>query len=244
MKLKNKIALITGASRGLGRALALAFARDGANLVLCARAQKTLQSVAQEVKKLGREVLAVQADVGQKQDVERLAATALVTFDHIDILVNNASTLGPSPMPYLIDYPTDAFEEVLRINTLGPFMVTKALLPSMIQQSAGSIVNVSSEAGANGYPTWGAYGISKSAIDLMTETWAAELEKTGVRVNSVDPGDMDTQMHALAYPNQDPSQFAKPESLTEVFLYLASDESQDITGKRFLAQEFSVNSQR
>lgn len=243
MRLKNKVALITGASRGLGRALALAFAREGADLVLCARGKKALEVVAKEVQKLGVKVLAIEADVSKKQDVERLVATALLTFDQIDILVNNASILGPSPMPYLIDYPTDAFEEVLRINTINPFMVTKAVLPSMIQRGQGSIINVSSEAGANGYPGWGAYGISKSALDLMSETWAAELENTGVRVNAVDPGDMDTKMHALAYPDEDPSQFAKPEQLTEIFVYLASDESRDVTGQRFLAQGDSVKSE-
>lgn len=243
MRLKDKIALITGASRGLGRALALAFAREGANLILCARGKKALDAVAKEAQKLGVKVLATEADVSKKQDVERLVATALLTFDQIDILVNNASILGPSPMPYLIDYPTDAFEEVLRINTISPFMVTKALLPSMIQRGQGSIINVSSEAGATGYPGWGAYGISKSALDLMSETWAAELEGSGVRVNAVDPGDMDTEMHALAYPDEDPSQFAKPEQLTEIFVHLASDESRDITGQRFLAQGDSVKSE-
>jgi NAD(P)-dependent dehydrogenase (short-subunit alcohol dehydrogenase family) len=242
MRLKDKVTLITGASRGLGRALALRYAREGARLVLCARDREALERVSAEVQELGARVLGVPADVSQKRDVERLVSTALLECDYLEILVNNASILGPSPMPFLIDYPTDAFEEVLRVNVLGPFMITKTVLPSMIARGQGSIINVTSEAGATGYPGWGAYGISKAALELLSQTWAAELEKTGVRVNTVDPGDMDTQMHALAYPDADPSQFVKPEQITEIFVYLASDESRHVTGQRFQAQEWTARS--
>jgi len=240
--MKDRVCLITGASRGLGRALALDFARRSASLVVNSRAvgEHSLGEVEREVRAAGAEVLSVEADVARRADVERLAAAALAKFGRVDVLVNNASALGPTPMPYLIDYPIADFEHVLKTNTLGPFMLTRALVGQMIARGSGSIINVSSDAGVVGYATWGAYGVSKAALDHLTRTWAAELEGTGVRVNSVDPGDMDTQMKRASEPDGDSSGWAKPESLTSVFVYLASDESRKVSGQRFLAQEFEV----
>lgn len=182
--------------------------------------------------------MAVAADVGKRSDIERLAATALLKYDHIDILINNASILGPTPLPYLIDTSTDALEEVLRANFIGPFMLTKAVLPSMLERNQGLIINVISDAGIEAYQNWGAYGASKAALDHMTRVWARELAETNVRVNAVDPGDMDTDMHALAMPEEDPGQYPKPEEVVEVFLHLASNESNGVSGERFHAQEF------
>ena len=106
-------------------------------------------------------------------------------------------------MPYLIDYPIDDFEQVLRTNVSGPFMLTRALVGQMLARRSGSIINVSSDAGVHGYPTWGAYGVSKAALDDLTRTWAAELEGTGVRINCVDPGDMNTAMKRVSEPEGD-----------------------------------------
>jgi NAD(P)-dependent dehydrogenase (short-subunit alcohol dehydrogenase family) len=142
-------------------------------------------------------------------------------------------------MPYLLDYPEQDFEEVLRVNTIGPFLVTRRVLPIMLQKQQGSIINITSEAGATGYAGWGAYGISKFALEGLTETWADEVSESGVRVNMVDPGEMDTDMHQLAVPDCD-YELAKPEEITAVFGYLASDASKHITGKRFEAQEFQL----
>jgi NAD(P)-dependent dehydrogenase (short-subunit alcohol dehydrogenase family) len=219
--------------------LALAFAREGAIVVICARHAKNLHHVEKELQAQGAEVLAITADVRNKRDVERLVSTTLLEYKRIDVLVNNASILGPTPLPYLIDTPTEAFEDVLRVNIVGPFMLTKTVLPSMVECDQGSIINVISDAGIEIYEGWGAYGTSKAALEHMTRVWAAELKETGVRVNSVDPGEMDTEMHALAMPEEDPLQYPKPEELVKVFLYLASDESKDISGQRFFAQEFS-----
>src|SRR5512141_54261 len=224
--LKGKVAVITGSSRGLGRALAVEFAKRGARLIINSRSgsEPDLAETERQVKELGAEVFAIKAGVSRRADVERLVGEALERFGRVDILINNASALGPTPMPYLADYSIEDFEAVLRTNVTGPFMLTRALIGQMLTRGTGSIINVSSDAGVVGYPTWGAYGVSKAALDHLTRTWAAELQGTGVRINSVDPGSMDTVMHRLAEPTEDPARWAKPEDVTPVFVYLASDE--------------------
>jgi len=239
-KLQGKVCLVTGSSRGLGAALAKEFARQGASVVINSRSSSAMDlvEVERQLKSMGAKVLSVEADVAKRADVERLAGEALARFGRVDVLVNNASALGPTPMPYLTDYPIEDFEAVLRTNLTAPFMLTRALIGQMLIRGAGSVINVSSDAGVVGYPSWGAYGVSKAALDQLTRTWAAELEGTGVRVNSVDPGDMDTTMKRASEPDGDASQWAKPETVTAVFVYLASDESKAVNGQRFSAQEF------
>src|SRR5512141_1759411 len=186
--LKGKVAVITGSSRGLGRALAVEFAKRGARLIINSRfgSETDLAETERQVKELGAEILSIKADVSRRADVERLAGESLERFGRVDILINNASALGPTPMPYLVDYPIEDFEAVLRTNLTGPFMLTRTLIGQMLVRDSGSIINVSSDAGAVGYATWGAYGVSKAALDHVTRTWAAELKETGVRINSVD----------------------------------------------------------
>jgi NAD(P)-dependent dehydrogenase (short-subunit alcohol dehydrogenase family) len=239
-RLEGKYVLITGASRGLGRQLALDFAREGvAGLALVARDAAALDEVRGEVRQVApaARVLLLAADLSREEDVERVAATTLGEFaGRLDVLVNNASVLGPTPMPYLLDYPLDDFRAVLSTNLIAPFLLIKKLLPAMVEHG-GSIVNVTSDAGVVGYPGWGAYGISKFGIEGLSRTWAAELEGSGVRVNWVDPGSMNTAMHRAAEPDEDPGQWADPADVTEVFVFLASDESRQVSGQRFHAQE-------
>ena len=234
----KKVVMITGASKGLGRALTLAFAKEGARLAICSRTSNELLKVKEEAEALGAEVLAITADISLTRDVERFVAMTEEAFGQIDVLINNASILGPSPIPLLLDYPEEDFAEVLRVNSISPFLVARRVIPGMLQYNQGSIINVTSEAGNVGYAGWGAYGISKFAVEGLTETWADELSETNLRVNMVDPGEMDTDMHSLAVPDCDYS-LAKPEDVVNVFLYLASDNSAGITGQRFEAQEFS-----
>ncbi len=239
-KLDGKDILITGASQGLGREMALRFAREGARaLSLVARHAGKLNAVRDEVLKIAPKVdiVTIEADVSKSRDIERIVATTLAQFKGaLDVLVNNASTIGPSPMPYLLDYPVENFREVLDTNLIGPFLLIKNALPAMIERG-GSIINVTSDAGQVGYPGWGAYGISKFGLEGMSQTWASELEESGVRVNWVDPGNMNTAMHRAAEPEEDPSEWANPADVTDVFIFLASDESKGVTGKRFQAQE-------
>ncbi|WLD92537.1 SDR family NAD(P)-dependent oxidoreductase [Alkalihalobacillus sp. AL-G] len=238
---RKQVVMITGASMGLGKAVAKAFAKKGVSLAICARGEVKLQETAHELEALGADVLAVTADASDPRDIERFISLAESSFGQIDVLINNASMLGPSPMPWLADYPADDFSEVLKVNAFGPFSVTKRVLPGMLQRGVGSIINVTSEAGNVGYAGWGAYGVSKFALEGLTEIWADELSDSGVRINMVDPGEMDTEMHDRAVPDCD-YELANPEDLTDVFLYLASDESTGTNGKRLEAQNFTVGS--
>jgi NAD(P)-dependent dehydrogenase (short-subunit alcohol dehydrogenase family) len=239
-RLQGKYALITGASQGLGLQMAIAFAHEGAaGVAIVARGAERLKAAHNAVQAAAPEtkVLAIVADVSQAADIERVVATTLNEFQgHLDILVNNASTIGPSPMPFLLDYPLEDFRNVLNTNLVAPFLLIKKTLSAMIERG-GSIINVTSDAGVVGYPGWGAYGISKFGLEGLSQTWAAELEGTPVRVNWVDPGNMNTAMHRAAEPDEDPNEWADPKTVTDLFVYLASDESKDVHGQRFEAQE-------
>jgi NAD(P)-dependent dehydrogenase (short-subunit alcohol dehydrogenase family) len=243
-RLNTKHVLITGASKGLGRQLALDFACEGAAaLSLCARNLNSLLTLKHEINKIAPDsnVIVVEADMSRPADIERLFAVTLNEFrGRLDVLINNASALGPAPMPFLLDYPFEDFQTVLNTNLVGPYLATREALPAMFE-SGGSIINVTSDAGIVGYPGWGAYGISKFGLEGMSRTWAAELGETEVRVNLVDPGNMNTAMHRAAEPDEDPRQWADPADVTEVFIYLASDESKGISGRRFEAQKFNVS---
>ena len=231
--------MITGGSQGLGRELAIDFAQEGAaGISIIARHIEYLNEVRNAIKEVNpdTDVLVIVADLSKQEDIERIMAMTLHQFKgKLDIL-HNASTIGPSPMPYLLDYPLEDFHYVINTNLVAPFLMIKKALPAMIE-NAGSIINVTSDAGAIGYPGWGAYGISKFGIEGMSQTWAAELEASGVRVNYVDPGNMNTAMHRAAEPDEDPTQWANPADVTGVFIYLASDDSKNVNGKRFRAQE-------
>jgi NAD(P)-dependent dehydrogenase (short-subunit alcohol dehydrogenase family) len=239
-RLKGKYALITGASQGLGRQLAIDFALEGAaGISIVARHAEDLTKVRDKIQEIApsTQVLVIGADLIKQEDIERVIATTLTEFNgRLDILINNASSIGPSPMPYLLDYPLEDFHSVINTNLIAPFLLIKKVLPAMIEQG-GSIINVTSDAGINGYPGWGAYGISKFGLEGMSQTWAEELADSEVRINWVDPGDMNTAMHRAAEPEAEPTQWADPKDVTEVFIYLASDASRDVHGQRFQAQE-------
>jgi NAD(P)-dependent dehydrogenase (short-subunit alcohol dehydrogenase family) len=232
--LQDKVVLITGASQGLGRALALEFGGDGARVVVNARSEGPIGLVAGEVEGTGAEVLAVAADVSKAEDVERLVREAVARFGRIDVLVNNAGVLGPRVR--IEEYPADEWRKVLDANLTGTFLVSKAAIPHMPE--GGSIINLVSGVSVEGRAEWGAYSVSKFGMEGLTQILAAELEGRGVRVNAVDPGGMRTDMRAAAYPEEDPQTRITPEENTAVFVYLASDESQGVTGERFKAQEF------
>jgi len=232
--LKDKVTLITGASQGLGRALALAFAREGARVVVNARSEDSVRPVAGEVEDIGGEVLAVAADVSKGADVERLVGESVDRFGKIDVLVNNAGLLGPRVA--IEDYPEDEWRRIIDANLTGPFLVSKAAIPYL--SDGASIINLVSGVSVEGRAEWGAYSASKFGMEGLNQILAAELAERGVRVNAVDPGGMRTDMRAAAYPEEDPQTRITPEENTAVFLYLASDESKGVTGERFKAQEF------
>lgn len=232
--LEEKVALITGASQGLGKALALAFAEEGASLVINSRSEESIRPVAQEAESLGAKVLAIAADVSSGADVDKLVGAAVDRFGRIDVLINNAGVLGPRTK--LEEHTEEEWRQVIDANLTGLFLVTKAVIPHMPE--GGSIINVVSGASAGPRANWGAYAISKFGVEALTGNLAIELEERGIRVNAVDPGGMRTPMRAAAYPEEDPQTRITPEENTAVFLYLASDESKSVTGERFKAQEF------
>ena len=232
--LEGKVALVTGASRGLGRALALAYAQEGAKLVLNARSEKSLKPVVEEAEAAGAEVVVVPADVASAADVQRLVEAAVGRFGGIDVLVNNAGLLGPRVK--IEEYPEVEWRQVIDANLTAPFLLAKAAIPHMPE--GASIINVVSGVSIEGRAEWGAYSVSKFGVEGLTQILAAELKERGVRANAVDPGGMRTEMRAAAYPEEDPQTKITPEENTAVFLYLASDESKDVTGQRFKAQEF------
>jgi len=174
--------------------------------------------------------------VADRQQVQQLAGEIERRFDGLHVLVNNASLLGPR-VP-ILEYPEEDWEAVVAVNLHGPFFVIKACLPLMIPTSGGSIINVSSGVGRIGKPRWGAYAASKFALEGLTQLLAAELQPFHIRVNAVNPGGTRTGMRAAAYPEEDPLTLPTPEQITPVFVYLASDESRDVTGQSLEARDF------
>jgi NAD(P)-dependent dehydrogenase (short-subunit alcohol dehydrogenase family) len=196
-------ALITGASRGLGLALARELARRSWRLVVDARGAADLETVRQELAAV-TEVTALAGDVG---DPEHRRALVAAGGPRIDLLVNNASVLGPSPQPSLADYPLDVLEGVYRVNVLAPLALVQAALP--VLPPGACVVNVTSDAGVEAYEGWGGYGSSKAALEHLTRTLAAEHPE--LRVLAVDPGDMNTRMQQEAFPGEDVSDRPPPE---------------------------------
>ncbi len=213
----KKHALITGASQGLGRAVAMLLARRGYALTINARREETLTETARELSRF-TVVERVPGDVSEI--AEQLAERAHYRFGPVDVLINNASELGPSPMPRLEEYPWDALLQVFRVNVVAPVHLTQLLLPSMKARGRGAIINITSDAGVNAYPGWGGYGASKAALEHASRTLAAELEGSGIRVYVVDPGDMNTEMHRLAEPGVDLSHLPSPDSVAPAIVEL------------------------
>jgi NAD(P)-dependent dehydrogenase (short-subunit alcohol dehydrogenase family) len=231
MNLKGKTALVTGASRGLGYELSALLAKRGANLVIAARDETSLKAAAADFSRDG-DVLAIAADISE--DAETIVGAGLDRFGTIDILVNNASELGPSPMPPLASLPWQSLERILKVNLTAALHLTQLVLPSMLRAGTGTIVNISSDAGVNAYPGWGGYGASKAALEHLSRTLTAELEESGIRVIVVDPGDMNTQMHRDAEPGVDLSNLSHPGPVAAAVVSLIDDES--IRSGRFEAQ--------
>jgi NAD(P)-dependent dehydrogenase (short-subunit alcohol dehydrogenase family) len=210
MRLLGSAALVTGGSRGLGAALGRELARRGARVVLVARGREDVEAVAAEIRARGGEAHALVADVGSQDQIYPLAGAAAALLGPIDLLIHDASTLGPLPLRPLAETECEDFQRVLDVNLIGPFRLTKAVVGSMALRGRGLVVGISSDAAVVGYPGWGAYGVAKAALDHLIRTWAAELADSGVRFLSIDPGEMDTGMHAAAMPEADRASLADP----------------------------------
>jgi NAD(P)-dependent dehydrogenase (short-subunit alcohol dehydrogenase family) len=239
MQLERRTVLITGASRGLGAALARNLARAGARLALVARQPEPLSRVVDAIRAEGGEAHGLTYDIADKFSIHPLAAAAAELLGSVDVLVHNASELGKVPLRLLLDTDCEDFERVLAANLVGPFRLTKIIAGSMALRRSGTIVHVSSDASVNAYPRWGAYGVSKAALDHLARSLAVELSEHGVRVFSVDPGDMNTELHRAAVPDADPRSLAAPEDVAAAIVRMLESDGVAV-GARLEARSWSV----
>jgi len=204
-------AAVTGGTSGLGLALVRELTRRGAQVAFVARTADAVQRLARN----HPHTHGIVGDVARKDDIYPVALQILGELGGLDVLINNASSLGPTPLRLLADTDCEDLELALATNLVGPFRLTKAVLGALSASAregrGGVVLNVSSDAAVNAYPMWGAYGASKAALRHMTAIWREELAGEGVRFLSIDPGDMDTPLHAIAVPDDDPATLKRPE---------------------------------
>jgi NAD(P)-dependent dehydrogenase (short-subunit alcohol dehydrogenase family) len=234
--LKDKVALVTGASRGIGRSIAEVFAREGAHVVICGRKQETLDQVAREI---GSNVLPMACHIGQAEQLEQLVAGAIAKFGRIDILVNNAGTnIAQGPTLESTDLQ---FDKMVEINLKSTFRLVRLVAPGMCERGSGSIINISSIAGLRPQFEGMLYSMTKAALIMMTQSYALELGPRGVRVNAIAPGLIQTALGEFYWKDPERSgkqmerqsirHLGQPREIADVALLLASDESSYMTGQ-------------
>jgi NAD(P)-dependent dehydrogenase (short-subunit alcohol dehydrogenase family) len=234
-KLTGKVALVTGGSRGIGKAIAMAYARQGAGVFVCARGEADLNRTVDEIRSGGGEAHGRIGNMGDPQ-TKAIVEEAREHFGKIDVLVNNASALGLR-VP-IAQYPVPVWEEVVRVNLTGAFLMSQEVLKLMIPRRQGAIINVSSGVGRVGRAHWGAYAASKFGVEGLTQVLADEVREFGIRVNTVNPGPTRTEMRSLAYPEEDPLTLPTPDQVVPIFVYLAADASTTVTGQSLDAREW------
>lgn len=220
-RLSGKVAIVTGGARGLGEAVARAYAQAGAHLVICSRTRPEVETTAEMLQASGAHITGLVADVSNPESVDLLVRRTVEAYGRVDILVNNAGILT-SKRP-LREVTVKEWDQTMAVNLRGPFLCVQAVLPAMVRQKGGSIINVSSGLGRSSVPGYGVYGVSKWGLEGFTRYLADEVGKHGIRVNSVSPGMLATKMTNFAG--------SKPESVVQLFVYLASDASKQVTGQ-------------
>lgn len=230
-KLENKVAIVTGASKGIGKAIALAFGREGARVVVTARTTAAIEVVEEEIRQIGSEALAVTADLELETDIERITVETLARFGRVDILVNNAAIIHP-PIN-LVDFEAGLWRQVIDVNLTGAALLIKAVLPGMIENRAGKIINISSIGGRRGGKGRSAYRVTKAGLISLTESVAAEVKQYGIDVNCICPGGVDTEGYREAFNSrgrQENPKLMRPEEIAELAVFLAVEASSAITG--------------
>lgn len=247
MKLKGKTAIVTGGGRGIGKAIALAFAREGADVIVTARTEKEIEKVAEDIMALGSRGFPMSADLGKKESLQVFVDRISKKFPRLDILINNAG-VGSGQNPRVVaEYDDDFWEETLALNLTAPYLLTKAFLPKMIAQKWGRIINISSVAGKIGFPFGAAYSTSKHGLIGLTRTVALEVATQGVTVNAICPGPIRTSMlekrirfnaenEGIPIEEVEKSfnsiqRLLEPKEVAAVAVYLASDEAKSMTGQ-------------
>jgi len=247
-ELDGKVAIITGGGQGIGKQIALAFARAGARLTLAQRSSAPLEATCAEVKALGAEAIGISADISSEADCKRLAQEALAKYGRIDVLVNNAGLFGVTKLTTEMSLPE--WNEVIDSNLTGTWLMTRAVLPTMVKQNSGNIINIGSTAGRRGYTPRAHYSAAKWAVIGLTQTWAVEWGKAGIRVNCVCPGAVQgerieraikARMETLGITYERAKQgltagsplgrMVTEEEVSRVVLFLASDRSGGMTGQ-------------
>jgi NAD(P)-dependent dehydrogenase (short-subunit alcohol dehydrogenase family) len=243
MRLKDKVAIVTGGGRGIGKAIALALAQEGANVAVVSRTLPEIDATASEVKALKRQALPIKADVSSWEDATRIARLTIQEFGRIDILVNNAGTQGPIGL--LVENDVTRWLETIHVNLIGTFHCSRAVLPSMMERCQGKIINLSGGGATSPRPYLSAYAASKAAIVRLTETLAEEVKKFNIQVNAIAPGAVNTKMlnevlaageaaggKALAEAkHQKETGGTPPEKAAALAVFLASNESNGLTGR-------------
>lgn len=230
-QLDGRVALVTGASRGLGRAIALAFGVVGASVAVTARTQPTLESVAAMIEENGTTALAIPADLGHEAEIAPVAEKTLERFGRIDILVNNAGIVHPRVD--LVEFDIALWRQVIDVNLVAAALLTKAVLPSMIANRSGKIINMSSIGGRKGAKGRSAYRVTKAGLISLTESVAAEVKPYNIDVVCICPGATDTEGYREAFGSQGQAENPKlmrPEEIAALAVFLASDHSSAITG--------------
>lgn len=218
--LSGRIALVTGASRGIGRAVALGLAKSGAHVILAARSLGALEAVDDEIRALGGAATLLQLDLKKGDRIDQLGPTIYQRWERLDILIANAGILGPlSPLGHTTD---EGFLSTIDINLNANWRLIRTLDPLLKRSDAGRAVFVTSGAASGKYAYWGAYSASKAGLEALVKTWAAELQSTSVKANLINPGATRTHMRAKAFPGEDPATLPAPEDLVPLFLELAS----------------------
>ena len=228
MKLEGRVAIVTGSGRGIGRAIAETFAREGAKVVVSARTERQIEDVARRIAEQGGEAISVPTDIAREGDVKRLVDRTIDAFGQVDILVNNAGVNHP-PVD-IVDMEPDSWRLVTDVNLNGPFLCTHSVLPHMIGRKSGTIINISTIGGRKGGRGRGAYRAAKAGLINFTESLAAEVYEHGISVNCICPGGVDTEMMREITQGRVPSNLMRPEEIANVALFLASDESTAVTG--------------
>ncbi len=236
--LKDKVILITGAGDGIGRVAALTYAKHGATIILLGKTTSKLEAVYDEIVNAGGPqpaIVPMDLKGATKQNYRDLAATIEQQFGKLDGLVNNAGILGSlGPLEH---FCVSTFENIMKVNVTAQALITKYMFPILRKSPSASVIFTSSGVGRQGREFWGAYAISKFAVEGMMQTWACEVEKTNIRINCINPGATRTSMRASAYPGEDKDKLATPEDLMPTYLYLMSDDSKDINGQSLDAQQ-------
>lgn len=246
MRLANKVAIVTGSSRGIGKAIALAFAREGAKIVVAARTEQvqdprlpgTIYDTVQALHALGAEAIAVKCDISLEEDVERMVRETLTAFGRVDILVNNAAILFPAPILQL------AFKQwhiMMKVNMNGMFLCTKAVLPHMVERKCGNILNITSNVPhmlAHGVAL--GYGATKAAMNFLTQGLAVQLKASNIAVNALNPGPIKSEGAMFAMPNNDWTGWHEPEFVGPAAIFLASQDAHGVTGQVVNAEEFGT----